>query len=147
MKATETAFTCKMCGSCCEGKGGIVLSAKDVARLADCLRISREEFVARYSEVCGTKQKLRQGDDGFCIFFTAEEGCTVHEGKPDICRAWPFFRGNLIDRESFTMAKAFCPGINPAISHEDFIAQGMRYLEENKLLANDVTAEANALIL
>ena len=147
MKTKETAFTCKMCGTCCEGRGGIVLGAKDLERLRDALGVTREECIERFCERHGNKLRLLCGEDGFCIFFAAGKGCTVHEGKPDVCRAWPFFRGNLIDRESFEMAKAFCPGINPDISHDEFIAAGMKYLRENDLLAMDTRIEANALIL
>lgn len=92
------------------------------------------------------KLKIRTGNDGYCIFFVQGRGCTVHKGKPDICRAWPFFRGNLVDAESLHMAKEFCPGIDPGVTHETFAAEGRRYLEEHSLCAHDDTCEANALI-
>ena len=73
--------------------------------------------------------------------------CQVHAGKPDICRAWPFFRGNLVDAESFAMARSFCPGINSQISHEEFVRAGLTYLRKENLLAHDASHEANALIV
>ena len=51
------------------------------------------------------------------------------------------------DPESLALAKEFCPGINPGISHEDFAREGMAYLEKERLLASDARTEANALIL
>mgnify|MGYP001840053244 CR=1 FL=1 len=57
------------------------------------------------------------------------------------------FRGNIEDPVSLHLAKEFCPGIPKEISHADFAAQGRRYLQENGLLANDGSCEANALIL
>ena len=30
----DTVFNCRMCGHCCEGRGGIVVSPTDLARLA-----------------------------------------------------------------------------------------------------------------
>lgn len=136
-----------MCGSCCEGKGGIVLGPRDLARLATHLRLSQTEVIDKFGQSSGTKIRLKNGDDGFCIFFAKEKGCAVHTAKPDICAAWPFFKGNLVDKESLHMAKTFCPGINPDISHEDFVEEGMAYLKANHLLADDSTREANALIL
>ncbi len=144
---TNTAFDCRMCGQCCEGKGGIVVSPSDLQRLCDFLRMSGDEVVATYGEHVNGKLKIRCGDDGYCIFFRQGRGCIVHEGKPSICKAWPFFRGNMEDPESLALAKEFCPGINPGISHEDFAREGMAYLEKERLLASDARTEANALIL
>ena len=144
---TNTAFDCRMCGQCCEGKGGIVVSPSDLQRLCDFLRMSGDEVVAAYGEHVNGKLKIRCGDDGYCIFFRQGRGCIVHEGKPSICKAWPFFRGNIEDPVSLHLAKDFCPGIPKEISHADFAAQGKRYLQKNGLLASDRSCEANALIL
>ena len=140
-------FDCKMCGECCTGKGGIVVSPADLTRLAGYLHLSEEDVVARYAEYSGTKLKLRNNADGACVFFLREKGCSVHLGKPAICRAWPFFRGNLVDAESYAMAREFCPGIRPNIRHEDFARVGHSYLEREQLLARDTATEANALIV
>ena len=106
-----------------------------------------DAVIAAYGEQAGDKLKIRCGEDGYCIFFRQGKGCIVHEGKPSICKAWPFFRGNIEDPESLALAKDFCPGINPDISHEDFAREGMAYLEKERLLASDTRTEANALIL
>ena len=144
---TNTAFDCRMCGHCCEGKGGIVVSPSDLQRLCDFLRMPADAVIAAYGEQAGDKLKIRCGEDGYCIFFRQGKGCIVHEGKPSIYKAWPFFRGNIEDPESLALAKDFCPGINPDISHEDFAREGMAYLEKERLLASDTRTEANALIL
>ena len=140
-------FDCKMCGTCCEGRGGIVVSPKDLTRLARFLKLSEDQVIERYAEYAGSKLKLRNADNGCCIFFAKDQGCQVHAGKPDICRAWPFFRGNLVDAESFAMARSFCPGINSQISHEEFVQAGLTYLRKENLLAHDASHEANALIV
>ena len=142
---TNTAFDCRMCGHCCEGKGGIVVSPSDLQRLCDFLRMPADAVIAAYGEQAGDKLKIRCGEDGYCIFFRQGKGCIVHEGKPTICKAWPFFRGSIEDPKSLALAKDFCPGINPDISHEDFAREGMAYLEKERLLASDTRTEANAL--
>ena len=109
--------------------------------------ISPEEAVKRYGEHSGGKLKIRTGDDGRCIFFRDGQGCGVHEGKPAICRAWPFFRGNIEDPASLALAKDFCPGIAPEVRHAEFARRGLAYLREEGLLAHDPSCEANALIL
>lgn len=136
-----------MCGHCCEGKGGIVLGPKDLNRIAVHLGLSEEDFAARYAALHNGKLKIKNGPDGFCIFFEAGKGCGVHMAKPDVCRAWPFFRGNIIDPESFALAKDYCPGINPEAGHEAFASEGRRLLSEEGLLAQDACNCAHALIL
>ena len=140
-------FHCRMCGHCCEGKGGIIVSPNDLVRLASFLQLPETEVIDRFGEYLGGKLQIRTGADGFCIFFKQGKGCTVHEGKPDICRAWPFFRGNLLDSESFAMAKEFCPGIDKDAPHSTFCAEGKTYLSKMNLLAHDAHCEANALII
>ena len=139
-------FDCKMCGICCEGKGGIVVSPTDLERLASYLKLEPEQVVATYAEYVGTKLKLRH-ENGVCVFFVKERGCTVHEGKPAICKAWPFFRGNLVDPESFALAKDFCPGISANVTFEDFVRFGFAYLQNENLIAHNAATEANALIV
>ena len=142
-----TVFTCRMCGHCCTGKGGIIVSPRDLERLAAHMGLAPETVLERYCERMGGKWQVRCGEDENCIFFQEGKGCSVHEGKPAICRAWPFFRGNLEDPLSWELAKDFCPGIVADADHADFAAQGLRYLRENDLLAHDPRCEANALIL
>lgn len=142
----EKIFDCVQCGKCCEGQGGIVLSNKDLARLAAYLNLPPNDIIGKYCERSGEKLKIRTGEDGYCVFFSSSS-CSVHAGKPDICRAWPFFRGNLLDSISLEMAKEFCPGIKRTVSFEDFAKRGFAYLEQEGILATDASKEANALLI
>lgn len=143
----DTVFDCRMCGHCCEGVGGIVVSPTDLTRLAAHMGLAPEAVIEGYCYYAGGKLKIRSGADGYCVFFQQGKGCGVHEGKPAICRAWPFFRGNIEDPASLAMAKKFCPGISLEASHAAFERQGRQYLREHGLLASDCNCEANALIL
>ncbi len=141
-----SAFDCRMCGQCCLGRGGIVVGPRDLLRLCAYLEMDAESFAAAYAYMQNGKMKIHNGADGRCTFFADGQGCSVHEAKPDICRAWPFFRGNLLDAESLAMAKEFCPGIHPDVSHADFAREGLLYLEKHGLHASDPSREANALL-
>lgn len=141
----KQAFACRMCGHCCEGQGGIILSSFDLARIADHVGMGIAEFADFYAEERNGKLVVCTGQDGFCVFFRQGQGCEVHGGRPDICRAWPFFRGNLTDPVSLRMAREDCPGITD-VSFEEFRRQGLAYLREHSLLADDDdTSAANAL--
>ncbi len=141
----RNVFECRMCGECCSGAGGIVVSPSDLERICVHLGLEPDEFSERYGDMRNGKLTIATGQDGKCIFFTAGQGCSVHVAKPDICRAWPFFRGNLVDPVSLSMAKDFCPGIDPGCTFDEFVRQGRQYLEENELGATDKSKEANAL--
>lgn len=140
-------FTCRRCGQCCEGRGGIVLSSRDLQRLADWLGEDENRVLEQYTEKSGGKPRLKTGDSGWCIFFEASMGCTIHDGKPDICRAWPFFRGNLEDPASLALAKDFCPGIDPGVPHWQFRQAGLKYLQECGLLHKDASQDPAALVI
>lgn len=141
------AFDCQMCGHCCHGEGGIILSPKDQERLANHLGMRVDEMLAEYAIDLNGKPCVRTGDDEYCVFFMEGTGCGVHPGRPDICRAWPFFRGNLIDESSWQMIQDYCPGVNPEAGHAEFVRQGKAYLREHGLLRNDKTKDPNALIV
>jgi Fe-S-cluster containining protein len=91
------------------------------------------------------KLQVRAGGDGFCVFFRAGLGCSVHPARPDICRAWPYFRGNLLDAQSHALAAGYCTGLDKDQPHEDFLAEGLRYLKEGGLCGTGGIDEAGAL--
>ncbi len=135
-KPMTTTFHCQQCGQCCEGTGGIVLGQTDRTKLCAHLGLDEATFLARYAKKHNNKYHIRCGADGRCVFFCTQKGCLVHEHKPRVCEAWPFFRGNLVDETSFTLAKGYCPGIQDAAEHAAFVAEGTRYLTANNLTAN-----------
>lgn len=139
-------FHCQMCGHCCEGEGGIILGPQDTERLCQGLKLNQDEFLKRYAVYRNGKQQVRTGSDGNCIFFQSGRGCSVHAHKPDVCRAWPFFRGNMADAESLYLAKTFCPGIREDATHAEFVSEGKYYLEANQLFATDPSHEGHALL-
>jgi hypothetical protein len=129
----ESAFNCQRCGHCCQGEGGIVMTAPDRERLARHLGLDVPAMLEGCAESVGGKVRLRAGADGYCIFFRQGQGCGVHPGRPDICRAWPYFRGNLVDAASWEMIQTDCPGVNRAAGHALFVSQGLDYLCEHGL--------------
>ncbi len=144
---SRQAFSCRMCGCCCLGQGGIVLTSRDQERLRTCLGLPLAEFLARYTEQQGEKVCLITNQANVCVFFETGQGCSVHASKPDICRAWPFFRGNLLDVMSWKMAQDVCPGINPDVEHRDFVSQGFMYLQAQDLVRSPDPQTPTALVV
>ncbi|SHN55394.1 YkgJ family cysteine cluster protein [Desulfovibrio litoralis] len=143
----RSVFECKLCGICCEGSGGIVLSEKDLKRIAEHFRLDEKTFLSKYAEFHNAKWKIKTAEDGFCVFFKKGVGCDAHIARPDICRAWPFFRGNMIDKESFELAKDYCRGLRKDATHEEFVKEGRAELLKEGLLAKDRQKNACALCL
>jgi len=120
------------------------MTGRDCRRMAEHLGLAEAELEARYLERRDGKLGLRSRGDGFCMFF--DQGCGVHPARPDVCRAWPFFRGNLVDSSSWEMIQDYCPGVNAALGHAEFARQGRKYLREQGLLREGAEGAPNALL-
>jgi uncharacterized protein len=134
-----------MCGQCCEGVGGIVATLEEQKAMAHFLNLDLTAFQNSFIRQNKDKSFVRNNQDGLCLFFIQDKGCAVHPVKPRTCRAWPFFRGNLMDESSFEMAREYCPGINRQVSFEEFVRQGLLYLEKQDLSWDRKSSTANAL--
>lgn len=143
--AEPSSFRCRRCGHCCQGQGGIVLTGSDLDRLARHLGQSPEDFRAAHTVLRQGKTQLKAREDGFCVFF--DQGCAVHSARPDICRAWPFFRGNLLDASSWEMSQDYCPGIDPRVGHARFKRDGIAYLTAHGLARDPAPDTPNALCI
>ncbi len=145
LEKIKRVFECKMCGECCRGSGGIIVGPEEIERISSFLRITPEEFKKTYLVKEGKgKYSISCGKDGYCVFFSQTKGCRIHHVKPDICRAWPFFKGNLLDEVSLEMAKRSCPGIRREVSLDEFRAIGIEFLRSHSLIKKE-TYSPNAL--
>ncbi len=130
----KRVFHCKMCGQCCFGFGGILVDSKELSKIANFLHLDKKKVIENFLKK-GEKYYYIKEKDGACIFFDKKEKkCKIHPVKPDICKAWPFLRGNMVDEISFNMAKGYCPGINPEVTFEEFVKAGKKYLSKEGLL-------------
>jgi uncharacterized protein len=126
------AFVCRMCGDCCRGSGGIVITEQEAERISTHLELDLQPFLDRFTVTRGGKRQIAS-HEGVCVFL-GRNGCTVHSVKPDVCRAWPFFRGNLIDESSWSLSQDSCQGIVAEVGHPEFVRQGLEYLQSHGLL-------------
>jgi uncharacterized protein len=117
------AFECKKCGACCYGRGGILVNEQETRDIAAFLCISLEAFIKAYCETRNGKRYVQSRQDGYCVFFDRERLCRIHPVKPRPCRLWPFYPALLKDKGSWKAAMDACPGINPNVSHEDFVKE------------------------
>lgn len=109
-------FQCKKCGDCCKGYGGTFVTPEDILAISDYIQTEPERFVDDYCQKSGRKPVLRQGSDGYCIFW--DKVCTIHPVKPRMCKAWPFIEAVLKDTKNWEIMARFCPGIRPDVQEK-----------------------------
>ena len=117
--ADGLSFTCTQCGNCCTGPAGFVeISPVEIGRLAEFLKLSQDDVMARYCRPLGSKVSLKEkrGRGGWdCIFLEERDGkriCTVYPVRPLQCRTWPFWDGVLSSKLAWDAAAKNCPGMN-----------------------------------
>jgi len=109
-------FQCKKCGECCKGYGGTFVTPEDILAISDYIHTNPERFVGDYCQESGRKPVLKQGSDGYCIFW--DKVCTIHPVKPRMCKAWPFIEPVLKDIKNWEIMARFCPGIRPDVQEK-----------------------------
>ena len=101
MRSTPFSYECAGCGRCCFEKR-IVVNPYEIARIAEALALSTTQVIARYTVEGGTV--LRQREDGGCSLLDGK-GCSVHRGRPLVCRLYPLGRVVQRGEESFVQLR------------------------------------------
>ena len=131
MADIKEIFACTQCGYCCQGETTVSLDEKDQERMVEALGLPEEEVREKYWRITGKVVQMKVVD-GHCIFYN--EGCTVHKGRPWRCAQWPLHPSILSDRNNFETIRESCPGINSAISYEDFCRILKEIMEEHPII-------------
>jgi Fe-S-cluster containining protein len=125
-------FTCTQCGNCCTGAPGAVwMSAEEMRRLAEHLKMSVQKMADKYCRKIGERWSLKERvspkGEYDCIFLkTIDENgkerriCSIYEVRPLQCRTWPFWPEIIKSPESWAKAHERCPGMD----------HGKRYSQE-----------------
>jgi hypothetical protein len=105
------AFTCTKCGNCCTGAPGYVwVNAEEIAQIAEFRGETLEQFSMRFVRQVGDRYSLIERPGGDCIFWAADEGCTVYSARPVQCRTWPFWWENIESAQDWKRVTKTCPG-------------------------------------
>ena len=106
-------FNCTGCGDCCTGAAGYVwVNQEEIAKLADLLNQSVDEFENMYIRKIGIRKSLKELPVSFdCVFLDSEtRKCQVYKARPRQCRTWPFWDSNLKTPEDWERTCQVCPG-------------------------------------
>lgn len=113
-------FACRLCGECCEGRGGIFPTPLEQELIAAFLGLTVEALRQEYLEPTPLGLAVKNRPGGGCIF-NVEKKCRIHPVKPRLCRQWPFLPAILLHEEEFLAAKSVCPGFHPDCTYLDFL--------------------------
>jgi len=118
-------FECQVCGTCCQGEGGIFLTREEEKRIAAFLELPVDDFFARFCLEKNGKRYIHVREiDGYC-HFAVEGRCTIHPVKPTPCRQWPFFKPMLTDQPNWEVARNSCPALAPFKNLKEYL-KGIR---------------------
>ncbi|MCS7023391.1 MAG: YkgJ family cysteine cluster protein [Bryobacteraceae bacterium] len=110
-QALGVRFRCQRgCTACCNQKGWVYLTEEDAQKAARFLRLTVEDFKAKYVVQGKNFLRLRKPVDRQCPFLEPQ-GCSIHPAKPTQCRLFPFWPELLEDRSRWEATAIFCPGI------------------------------------
>ena len=94
----EFPFGCSMCGKCCINREDIMLTPRDIFRMAKELKMSMMDFVKEYCDCyIGPSSKvpvvrlISVGEDKHCPMLK-DRKCIVHQSKPMVCALFPIGR-------------------------------------------------------
>lgn len=107
-------FKCTGCGKCCTGSPGYVwLSEEDIVRLVSFLKISRLDFLKKYTRRIGQNISLLEDKISYdCVFLKEGHFCNVYEARPKQCSKFPWWKENVRTPEAWEEESERCEGIN-----------------------------------
>jgi uncharacterized protein len=127
------AFSCTKCGACCTGAPGYVwVSPEEIARLAEHLGQTAQEFSAKFVRRVGRRYSLIEKPGGDCIFWDKAAGCTVYPARPVQCQTWPFWPENVESPAEWDRVRSVCPGSGHGrvYSVEEIVSSISRHQDE-----------------
>lgn len=106
---------CQRCTACCRWPGQVRISAADVTRIAEFLRLSEHDFVQRYTRLQHDRRglALQEKLDGACVLLEGNL-CAIQPVKPQQCRDFP----NLW---TYPSAEKFCRAVPREVTAAEYV--------------------------
>ena len=106
---TRIKFRCYKgisCFNACCKRADVTLAPYDVLRLKKRFAMSSQEFLKKYTVPFQMDQdgvpglKMRTDEDGSCVMLDGDNGCSVYEDRPTVCRYYPVALLNMKGKDS-----------------------------------------------
>ena len=95
------------CFNACCKHADVTLAPYDVLRLQKHLGMNSEEFLKAHTvpfqlDADGVPGiKMRTDNDGACLFLDGDNGCSVYEDRPTVCRYYPVALLNMREKDTY----------------------------------------------
>ncbi len=95
------------CFNACCKNADVTLAPYDVYRLQKRLKMSSADFLKQHTvpfqiDADGVPGiKLRTDNDGACLFLDGDNGCSVYEDRPTVCRYYPVALLNMREKDTY----------------------------------------------
>jgi len=95
------------CFNACCKHADVTLAPYDVLRLQRRLGMNSAEFLKSHTVPFQLDQsgvpgiKLRTDDEGACLFLDGDNGCSVYEDRPTVCRYYPVALLNMREKDTY----------------------------------------------
>lgn len=121
-----------------EGRGfsEIILTPADYSRLASAGKL-------HLAEKAGTHYRMRLTEDGTCSAFK-DGRCSIHQVKPTVCRAFPFYVDMFVGLCAVTTCPGFGAGWTPVADLAEEIQASKKMYQHWLDEIADETADENA---
>src|ERR1700722_7643285 len=83
----EEDTDCRQCANCCK-VAEVELKLRDIEKLARFLRITPKKFVAEYTGLDESGERILKRGEGGCVFLSGND-CTIYEQRPEACQRFP----------------------------------------------------------
>ena len=107
-------FHCTQCGKCCIHRTDIILSPRDIFKMAKELNLSNADFLRKYCSMhIGPTSRIPVimlrpvGKDDRCPLLKNNK-CSVHKVKPSVCGMFPLGRYIAFGKDDFGKKKLDC---------------------------------------
>jgi uncharacterized protein len=88
--AAQILHRCNRCGVCCLDQKDISVDSEDLKKIPGYLKISRKQFVARYTRLDPKAIGRSLKTQGGCPFYDEEKrSCAIYPVRPKVCRVFP----------------------------------------------------------
>ncbi len=106
-------FKCTGCGKCCSGSPGYVWLLEDeITKIADYLKISKEDFCKKFLIQVGSRYSLRDlKHQNYSCIFLKDKQCSIYPVRPRQCQTYPFWPSVVNSSQSWEEEARECEGI------------------------------------
>lgn len=144
LAAMQVSFECETCCKCCKEMVGIAYNSVDCQRMAKYLGIGVHEFMKEYTVASPRKpgdRWFKTKEPNRSCQFLGDYGCTVYEGRGQVCRAYPWFTADAVtavrNKKPYKIFPA-CKGMVLSLWRTIQIAKSMSLKEAQEILKSDV---------